>query len=117
LWFSFFHEAGHILLHGKRDFFIENNNMDEVKEEEANRFAADMLLPPAELQTFLSGLTPGRYPSTADIEYFAQQIGIAAGIVVGRLQHDGHVPHSHYNGLKQCLEWASEIDVQETALS
>jgi addiction module HigA family antidote len=41
-WFTFFHEAGHILLHGKKGIFLEDVNFvarDEVKEQEANAFA------------------------------------------------------------------------------
>src|SRR5690606_27160363 len=39
LWFTFFHEAGHILLHGKRDMFIEAEDQEHNqsdKEREAN---------------------------------------------------------------------------------
>lgn len=42
-WFTFFHEAGHILLHGKKDIFLENldySNKDFEKEKEADLFAA-----------------------------------------------------------------------------
>src|ERR1035437_87120 len=46
LWFTFFHEAGHILLHGKKDVFIEDDGKTDAKEEQANRFAADFLIPP-----------------------------------------------------------------------
>jgi len=41
-WFTFFHEAAHILLHGKKEIFLENVDgtvMDQEKEEEANSFA------------------------------------------------------------------------------
>ena len=41
-WFTFFHELGHIILHGKKYISIENVNfaaIDMVKEEEANQFA------------------------------------------------------------------------------
>jgi HTH-type transcriptional regulator / antitoxin HigA len=83
LWFSFFHELGHILLHGKREQFIEDESSGhDPKEQAADRFAADTLIPPrytAEL---------GRLRSLAAIEDFAAQLGIAPGIVVGRLQHD-----------------------------
>ena len=47
-WFTFFHEAGHILLHGKKDVFIEEFSgfePDPKKEEEADAFAANHLLP------------------------------------------------------------------------
>lgn len=111
LWFSFFHEAGHILLHGKRDFFLENDEDDQTeKEKEADKFAADLLIPPDELQTFLNSWTPGRYPSTTAVRAFASRIGVAPGIVVGRLQHDGHVPFTHFNNLKQRLAWVHETN-------
>jgi len=41
-WFTFFHEAGHILLHGKKDVFLENleySDKDNQKENEADEFA------------------------------------------------------------------------------
>lgn len=40
--FPFFHEAGHILLHGKKDIFLENleySDKDNQKEIEADDFA------------------------------------------------------------------------------
>src|SRR5882724_9630290 len=46
LWFSFFHEAGHILLHSKREIFItENKDQDLIEEDEANEFAETLLIP------------------------------------------------------------------------
>lgn len=41
-WFTFFHELGHIILHGKKDIFIKNmyhGNKNPLKDEEANIFA------------------------------------------------------------------------------
>ncbi len=46
-WFTFFHELGHILYHGKKDIFIDGIECiqpDKEKEDEADRFAARMLL-------------------------------------------------------------------------
>jgi addiction module HigA family antidote len=109
LWFAFFHEAGHILLHGKRDIFLEGKGVasieDRDKEEEANNFAADTLIPPAELKRFLAS---SQQRSKAGIEHFAAEIRIAPGIIVGRLQHDGVLPPSHCNDLKQRFQWASD---------
>jgi HTH-type transcriptional regulator / antitoxin HigA len=106
-WFAFFHEAGHILLHGKRDIFLDCKGVETAeakdKEEEANKFAEDMLIPRDELQLFL---TSSQKRSKAGIEKFAKQIGIAPGIVVGRLQHDEILPVSHCNDLKCNFEWA-----------
>ena len=105
LWFSFFHEAGHILLHGKRDVFLEGDDIDGDKEEEANRFAARTLIPPTELARFLNLLTPGLYPGKSAIRTFASELGIAPGIVVGRLQHDKYLLFSHCNDLKRTFVW------------
>ncbi|HEC13397.1 MAG TPA: addiction module antidote protein, HigA family [Acidiferrobacteraceae bacterium] len=102
LWFTFFHEAGHILLHGKKDVFIDEEEIeDNDKEQEADRFARNTLIPLKEYRVFQQ---LGRW-STATIATFAEQLGIAPGIVVGRLQHDGLIPYSHYNKLKTRFVW------------
>ncbi|NTW02783.1 MAG: helix-turn-helix domain-containing protein [Oscillochloris sp.] len=104
LWFTFFHEAGHILLHGKRDLFLESNRATDEKEQEANHFAADFLIAPEDWQRFI---TTRDYRSIAAISAFAREIGIAPGIVVGRLQHhEKLIPPKNCNGLKRHFEWA-----------
>jgi HTH-type transcriptional regulator/antitoxin HigA len=105
LWFTFFHEAGHILLHGKRDVFLEGDDANDAKEQEADDFAARTLIPPLKLKKFLEELKPGYCPSKNAIRAFANEIGIAPGIVVGRLQHDEHLPYSHCNDLKRTFVW------------
>jgi HTH-type transcriptional regulator / antitoxin HigA len=91
LWFTFFHELAHILLHGKRAVFISDGHTDrEVhgqKEREADTFARDLLIPRAH-QAELSNLL-----SIDAINEFADRIGVAAGIVVGRLRHDEIIGH------------------------
>ena len=45
-WHTFYHEAGHIILHGKKEVFLEDlqyAEKDEAKEAEADRFAADWM--------------------------------------------------------------------------
>ena len=105
LWFTFFHEAGHILLHGKRDIFLEEDDQTNDKEDEANRFAADWLIPSSEYKNFHPR---GSYFSKAEITEFAERLGITPGIVVGRLQHDGHIPMKNCNDLKRKLVWGSD---------
>ncbi len=104
LWFSFFHEAGHIIKHGKKEIFIEGSSIDmlEAKEEEADRFASDFLIPSASYLQFIQD-TPF---SKSKIQDFASSIGIAPGIVVGRLQHDKLLPVTHCNDLKKRFTWA-----------
>jgi Zn-dependent peptidase ImmA (M78 family)/transcriptional regulator with XRE-family HTH domain len=99
-WFTFFHEAGHILLHGKRQVFLEYGNRSDTEiEREANAFARDWLIPP----DFVRDLP--YLKSKASIKTFAKEIGISPGVVVGRLQYDKVLPPSHCNDLKLKCEW------------
>jgi addiction module HigA family antidote len=106
LWFTFFHEAGHILLHLKRELVLEGIEevADPAKEEEANKFATEFLIPRREFEEFVQGA----YDNSPAISRFASRIGIAPGIVVGRLQHDGLLPYrSTANQLKRSLRWSN----------
>lgn len=108
LWFTFFHEAAHILLHGKREVFVEEERIEENdKEAEADAFARDCLIPPAQYRIFCRR---GSF-SCAAAGRFAHELGIASGIVVGRLQHDGYLSRSHCNDLKRNVDWM--FDMQE----
>ncbi len=92
-WFSLFHELGHILLHGKRRTFLEDGVVDAIrkdKEKEADEFARDNLIPPARWREFVVA----EDFSDMRISSFADETGIAPGIVVGRLQHDRLIPYS-----------------------
>lgn len=110
LWFTFFHEAGHVLLHNKREVYLEgNSSISAAKEDEANKFAADWLIPPDQLSRFLAENRPYTINS-ASIMQFAQWLGIAPGIVVGRLQHDGVISFSACNELKQRYKWVEVPD-------
>jgi len=71
--------------------------------EEANTFARDRLIPPADYRRFIASWD-GR--SLAPIEAFAGKIKIAPGIVVGRLQYDKRMPNSHGNRLKVFFRWS-----------
>jgi HTH-type transcriptional regulator/antitoxin HigA len=106
LWFTFFHEAAHILLHGKREVFLEDDDevSDDVrgKEDEADKFASDFLIPANEFASFHPRYS---HYSHEDIIEFARHLGIAPGIVVGRLQHDGRLEKSNCNKLKRHIQW------------
>ena len=101
LWFTFFHECGHILRHGKKMVFLDGQEKEGKMEEEANRFAASFLIPDDQYNGFLS---EGDF-ACSSIRHFAEELEIAPGIVVGRLQHDGHLPYNKCNSLKQRLKW------------
>lgn len=110
-WFSFFHEAGHVLLHGKKETFIERratvqDEALEKKEREADRFASHILIPPAELES-LRPLAEANRISKVQVKRLAERVGIHPGIVVGRLQHEGWLPHTHMNDLRDRLAWSA----------
>ena len=105
LWFTFYHEAGHILLHGKKELFLEGiNGMDEEKEAEANSFAQKELIPRKAFRRFTNEANFSRDA----IIFFAQNIGIAPGIVVGQLQHSKLIGFSQCNDLKRRYKWEHE---------
>lgn len=86
LWFTFFHEAGHIKLHGKKKVFIDeiNQSVFSDEEQEANQFAANRLVPKKAYKEFIKNDDYNQ----SNICEFAAALGITPGIVVGRLQHD-----------------------------
>jgi HTH-type transcriptional regulator/antitoxin HigA len=102
-WFTFFHECGHIVLHGKKILFLEGKGMSGGEEDEANRFAADRLIPPTEWASFEPTLI-----TEHAIREFAKSIGIDPGIVLGRLQNDDRVPWSRFNHLKVRYKWKED---------
>ena len=100
-WFTFFHEAGHLLLHSEKAMFLEGTGAISGEEEaEANHFAQNLLVPP-EHQENLYDLKPN---GRAVLE-FAKHIGIAPGIVVGQLQHSGSINRNQLNYLKRRFRW------------
>lgn len=96
-WFSLFHELGHILLHNKRTTFLENGASDPARkkqEDEADNFAQKTLIPIKEFQIFKQR----RIFSGSSIKSFANRIGIAPGIVTGRLHHEKCLPYTVHIG-------------------
>lgn len=100
-WFTFFHEAGHLLLHGKKALFLEGENIALTKQEkEANEFAGSALIPSQFQSAFLKlGV------NHLEIIKFARRVGISPGIVVGQLQHCGRLKPSQLNSLKRRFTW------------
>lgn len=105
-WFSFFHEAGHVLLHGKREAFVDYKvgEASEGDEAEADRFAQRWLIPDAEA-TRLTELG-----TVADIELFAEELRLPPAIVVGRMHHEKLLPYSAGNHLRRRLRFVEAAD-------
>lgn len=94
LWFTFFHEVGHLLLHSKKETFINDAGPHSGVEQQADAFAAETLIP-REFEAELSSLD-----TTSQVEKFSKRVGISPGIVVGRLQYEGRWSYAKGNDLK-----------------
>lgn len=100
-WFTFFHEAGHLLLHGEKALFLEGaDTPSSAEEQEANRFAEQTLVPSELLSALLNLRADGR-----EVIRFARRLGVSPGIVVGQLQHHGRIKHNQLNRLKRRFNW------------
>lgn len=105
-WFSFFHEAAHVLLHRKKGIFVEVPPKDrpvdpheQQLEDEADRFAARTLIPPPHARLL-------RSLQLSDVPDFAEKLSVAPAIVIGRMQHERLLPYSHGNHLRRRLKFA-----------
>ncbi len=110
LWFSLFHEAAHILLHSNKQVFIDpirsqapdTECKESEAESEADKWAQDFLIPRAQWDEFANSFQG----NPLQVRLFAEQQGIAPGIIVGRLQHQRLLPWNRLNDLKVNLEWS-----------
>jgi plasmid maintenance system antidote protein VapI len=102
-WFTFFHEAGHLLLHDHGSLFLEGTEVVTAggEEGEANEFAERVLIPP-EFKAAMLGLPlDGR-----EVIRFATRVGVSPGVVVGQMQHFGRLTYRQLNNLKRRYSWA-----------
>jgi HTH-type transcriptional regulator/antitoxin HigA len=90
-WFTLFHELCHLLRHSKKETFIDGTGtIDEELEAEADAFASRVLIPPK------AAIRLSELGTLADVRRFAEEMGVAEGLVVGRMQHDGLIPHNQW---------------------
>jgi HTH-type transcriptional regulator/antitoxin HigA len=89
-WFTFFHEVGHLVLHGVKDEFVDYSGREnDEKEREADNFASAHLVPESAYQALISA------PLTrASIIAASEKIGVHESIVMGRLAHEGRLSWS-----------------------
>ena len=94
LWFTLFHEIGHVLLHDSKSLFLEGSGDD--REREADQFAADTLIPPE------AAARMPRNRNLDSVREFAAEIGVAPGVVIGRIHREtacynwGHQLKQHF---------------------
>lgn len=85
-WFTFFHEIGHILLHGKKGKFLDfDGDVKNEKEKEADTLAADILIPEIEYRRLISKKTL----ALKEVVDFSNSLGVDFSLLAGRFAHDG----------------------------
>ncbi len=110
LWFTFFHEAAHLLASDAEAVYIDE--IDQAtgvrlsdEERKADAFAMNLLLP-ASIRERL----PHRTPTATQLHQLANEAGISSGILVGQLQHAGVIGFdSRLNRLKRRYKWSGSI--------
>ena len=107
-WFSFFHEACHVLRHRRQRQMLIDGLVADPKlaaiEAEADRFARDFLIPPRQWSEFCNA---GHFTPNS-IRVFAQLVGVAPFIVVGRLQKEELIGYSQLTSLKRRYQWVAD---------
>jgi HTH-type transcriptional regulator / antitoxin HigA len=91
-WFTFFHEAAHLLFHAKKVLFIDTDGqLDNQDEKKADEYASNLLIPIQHQKKILELPT-----NEKSIREFAKKIGSAPAIVLGRMQREGLLPWKTY---------------------
>ena len=88
LWFTLFHEVGHVLLHPRGEVFIDGLDRNCDWETEADSFAQESLIPIRHLNEVRS------VKSKSAARQLAARIGVPPGVIAGYLHHERLWPHS-----------------------
>ena len=105
-WFTFFHEAGHVLQPKRHDVmhYGKRQSTDTRYEDAASKFATDILVPPTQWRHICDELIT--YSTPQRVKELAHEAGVHPGIVVGRLQHERKIRYSEMNDLRTKFEWS-----------
>lgn len=106
-WFTFFHEAGHILKHGKTQMFVEGleeyDQKQSVMEKEADEFARKYTFTTLEEKIVRSNLTLTK----EKIDDFARQFNTHPAMIIGRLARD----NKRLNQIGWTMHFFQKIDL------
>lgn len=92
-WFTFFHELGHIILHGKKYISLENVDFaasNPKKEKEANKFAISQTFTDEQEKEVLKN----KNIDEQDIITYAKKFNTHPAMIIGRLQYRKYIPYS-----------------------
>lgn len=97
-WFSFYHEAYHVLYGEKKRLYIAGMNSKDSEEQKADRFAANTLIP-KKYNTVIANIT-----TRQEIINLAHELAVSPGIVAGRYRHlTGN--WSYFKDLTRTFTW------------
>jgi HTH-type transcriptional regulator / antitoxin HigA len=112
-WFTFFHEAAHVILHGHSH--IDSDGVQvmgedtEKQEDEANAYAQEILLPDDIRQDIL-----GRQAVSAKAILHAAKVAkVTAGVIVGQLEKAKVIRHGKFLFLKHRYRWGASSYVPD----
>lgn len=98
IWFTFFHEIGHLLKHSRKEVFVDLDDKEENNiEKEADKFARNILIPDKSYNEFIRN---NKIFTEKILKDFSKSTNILPGILVGRLQKDGLIKWNEFNYLK-----------------
>ena len=103
-WFTFFHEAAHVILHGTDHISIDGADPSPLtksrREDDADNFAQNCLLP-----LEIKNESMSTVPTRAHVRNIARRAGVTPGIIVGQLQKAKVLKSNQFNDLKRRYKW------------
>lgn len=99
-WFTFFHELAHLVNHSKKLSSVSYDS-DANDEDDADRKARNYLIPDEQYRSFIQ---KDNYRDKNQIVEFAQSVGVAPCILVGRMLHDRLIEFSSFSDLRPSFE-------------
>ncbi len=111
-WFTFFHEAAHVVLHGEDHIDVEGSNpsmnTSQAKEDEADEFAQNILVSSEVLDDLR------RNPAPKRILAAARNSGVTPGIIVGQLEKAKVLAPGRLSRMKHRYRWADDAFLPES---
>ncbi|WP_431674487.1 ImmA/IrrE family metallo-endopeptidase [Rhizobium leguminosarum] len=111
-WFTFFHEAAHVVLHGEEHIDVDGSNpsmaTNSAKEDEADELAQHLLVSPEALDDLK------RNPAPKRILAAARHLGVTAGIIIGQLEKATVLAPGKLSRMKHRYRWADDAFVPES---
>ncbi len=105
-WFSLFHELAHLLLHSLDEVILEFNKKDDIRENEADKKASELLIDKDKLDYLIELLNSKKIIEEELIVNFSVKYQIHPAIVLGQLQHKNIIPYKTLlNKFKIAYQW------------